>query len=397
MRIVFYSQSSTVYGSPASLVNLVGSLQKIDPALNMLVVIPHKGALEKKLEQEKVPYKIVPHSKWVYNNNIYQRKLKESRLLAYLWLTKNVLQRHFKNLKSRAAHDQLIKEFKPDLVYVNSSIAPMGPWIAVHNKLPFIWHHRETVNDPLTGFYLDNTNAFRKYFPKADLHLHPSEFLKDQYLLYPGSNHKVIYNGVPDAPHNTPNRSSGDPIRFGMVGRINHQKGQREVLEVFKGLPQGLRDYELHLFGSGPSTIVNELKQEFSDRRVLFRGFQETSVIYEELDYLIVSGRNESFGRVVAEANARGIPVIACDSGALSEIVKEGQNGLLYQTSKGLSLYVQQLLGELPKGYYQAFSKRARESYEKNFSIDRCALNVYQELIQFRSQSGVEPTFQVLS
>ena len=384
MKIVFYSQSSTVYGSPASLVNLVGGLQKIDPVLEMLVVIPQRGELEEKLKQEQVPYKIVPHSKWVYNNNIYQRKLNENRLLANLWLTKNVLQRHLKNLKSRSEHDQLIKKFKPDLVYVNSSIAPMGPWIAIKNKLPFIWHHRETVNDPITGFFLDNTKAFRKYFPKADLHLHPSEFLKDQYLQYPGINHKVIYNGVPDAPHIKPIRSFGSPIRFGMVGRINPQKGQRAVLEVFKRLPAGLVDYELHLFGTGPTILMNELKQEFSDKRVLFRGFQDISVIYEKLDYLIVGGRNESFGRVVAEANARGIPVIACDSGALSEIVKEAENGLLYQTPKELSTHLQRLLGELPEDFYQEFSRRARESYVRNFSIDCCAQGVYQELIQFR-------------
>lgn len=385
MNIIFYSQSSTVYGSPASLVNLVGGLQQIDLQLEMLVVIPHKGELEEKLIQENISYKIVPHSKWVYNNNIYQRKLKENRFLAYLWLTKNVLQRHLKNLKNRGKHQQLIKEFKPDLVYVNSSIAPMGCWVAVQNKLPFIWHHRETVNDPVTGFFLDNTKAFRAYFPKADLHLHPSEFLKERYLQYPGTNHKVIYNGVPDASTIKTTRLPGAPIRFGMVGRINPQKGQEEVLEVFKQLPESLGRYEVHLFGSGPTNLVTKLQQEYSDKRVLFRGFQEISVVYEELDYLIVSGRNESFGRVVAEANARGVPVIACDSGALSEIVKEGENGLLYQTPEELSLHLQRLLGELPEGLYEEFSKSARESYLRNFSIERCAENVYQELQQFRS------------
>lgn len=385
MKIIFYSQSSTVYGSPASLVNLVSGLQQIDPELEMLVVIPHKGKLQEKLRAANITYKIVPHAKWVFNNNIYQRKLKENRMLAYLWLGKNILQRQLKNIRSMPKHQQLIEEFKPDLIYVNSSIAPMGLRIAVKNRLPLIWHHRETVNDPVTGFYLDDTRAFRKYFPKADLHLHPSEFLKKRYLQYPGTNHKVIYNGVPDADYDPAGRECGNPIRFGMVGRINPQKGQEQILEVFDRLPGTAGNYELHLFGTGPTELVENLKMRYSDKRVLFRGFQEISVVFQQLDYLIVSGRNESFGRVVAEANARGIPVIAVDSGALPEIVVPGENGLIYDTPEDLMMHLQRLLGEeLPANFYKEFSIRARKFYEDNFSIERCAQNVYQELLQFK-------------
>ena len=387
MRILFYSQSSTVYGSPASLVNLVTGLMEVDPKLNMLVIIPDRGQLAEKLEEEKIAYKVLPHAKWVFNNNIYQRKLRQNKILAHLWLQKNKLQRHFHNLRHKSKHQRFVAEFKPDVIYVNSSIAPMGCYMATENKLPFIWHHRETVNDPVTGFYLDNTRAYRKYSSKAALHLHPSKFLKEKYLQFPGVNHKVIYNGVPDAPVRIRNKQAEAPVRFGMVGRINSQKGQREVLRVFKELPQTPDTYEVHVFGSGPTQLVDRLKKEYEDISVFFRGFQEKAVIYNELDYLIVSGRHESFGRVVAEANARGIPVIAIRSGALEETVKDGENGFLYDSQHDLKQILQRLLTGVSEDFYWILSKKARQYYLDHFSIERCARAVYKEIMHLRPRT----------
>lgn len=384
MRILFYSQSSTVYGSPASLVNLVAGLMDVDPKLDMIVVIPDKGQLAEKLEQENIVYKILPHAKWVYNNNVFQRKLRANKLLAHLWLQKNKIQRRFHNLRHKAKHQRLVEEFKPDIIYVNSSIAPMGCYMAIENKIPFIWHHRETVNDPVTGFYLDNTRAFRKCSSKAVLHLHPSKFLKVKYLQFPGVNHKVIYNGVPNAPVRTRKRLADAPVRFGMVGRINAQKGQREVLQVFKELPQTPDKYEVHVFGTGPDHIVDELKNEFSGIKVFFRGFQEKPVVYEDLDYLIVSGRHESFGRVVAEANARGIPVIAIKSGALEETVKDGENGFLYESQQDLSQILQHLLTGISEDFYWILCRKARQYYLDHFSIEQCARAVHKEIMNLR-------------
>ncbi len=380
MRILFYSQSATVYGSPASLVNLVSGMMDVDPQLDMLVVIPDRGQLAEKLEQERIKYKVLPHAKWVFNNNLFQRKLRQNKLLAHLWLQKNKLQRHLCNLRHKAKHQRLIEVFKPDIIYVNSSIAPMGCYMAIENKIPFIWHHRETVNDPVTGFYLDNTRSYRKCSSKAALHLHPSNFLREKYLQFPGVNHKVIYNGVPDAPVRTRERTVDAPVRFGMVGRINSQKGQREVLQVFKDLPQTHESYEVHVFGSGPNHLVDELKKDFADPRVFFRGFQEKPVVYDDLDYLIVSGRHESFGRVVAEANARGIPVIAIKSGALEETVRDGENGFLYESQQDLSRILQRLLTGISEDFYWILSKKARQYYLDHFSIEKCARAVYKEL-----------------
>lgn len=387
MRILFYSQSSTIYGSPASLVNLVAGLMDVDPKLEMLVVIPDRGELAKKLEQENIVFKVLPHAKWVYNNNIYQRKLRHNRLLAHLWLQKNKLQRHVHNLRHKRKHQRLVEEFKPDIIYVNSSIAPMGCYVAIDNKIPFAWHHRETINDPVTGFYLDNTRAYRRCSAKAALHLHPSKFLKEKYMQFPGVNHKVIYNGVPDAPFRTKKRPAGAPVRFGMVGRINSQKGQREVLQVFKGLVQTHDKYEVHVFGSGPDLLVEDLKKEFADISVFFRGFQEKPVVYDDLDYLIVSGRHESFGRVVAEANARGIPVIAIKSGALKETVKDGENGFLYESQQDLSQILQRLLTGISEDFYWILSKKARQYYLDHFSIERCARAVYKEVMKLSQKA----------
>jgi glycosyltransferase involved in cell wall biosynthesis len=65
--------------------------------------------------------------------------------------------------------------------------------------------------------------------------------------------------------------------------------------------------------------------------RVRFVGFQQNvDRVFQCLDVLVHPAEREPFGRVVAEAMARGIPVVATDSGGIPEIVEDGQTGLLF-------------------------------------------------------------------
>ena len=127
-------------------------------------------------------------------------------------------------------------------------------------------------------------------------------------------------------------------FRVAMVGRLAPWKGQDVFLRAFaKAFPGGNEEAVLvgaALFGEDDyecqlHNLVGDLGIQ---ERVEFRGFR--SKVFEELarvDALVhASVIPEPFGQVVLEGMAAGLPVVAARAGGPTEIIIEGENGLLY-------------------------------------------------------------------
>jgi lipopolysaccharide heptosyltransferase II len=92
---------------------------------------------------------------------------------------------------------------------------------------------------------------------------------------------------------------------------------------------------------------------------------------YEKLDLLVMpSIGEETFGRVIIEAQAKGVPVIASRIGGIVDIIKDNENGILVapRDHNSLSEAVIKVLKD--KDLQERFSKNGRESVEKNFSLE---------------------------
>jgi len=147
MKILFYSHSSTAYGATSSMVNLIMFNQKLYPTIDFHVILPKDGRFESVLLEKKIPYTIISNKPWYYNAELSNRKKNSNFLLWYLWFIKNKWQKKNINKKFLKHHVKFAQEFKPDYIYTNSSLAPMGGYVAQKLNLPFVWHHRETIND----------------------------------------------------------------------------------------------------------------------------------------------------------------------------------------------------------------------------------------------------------
>jgi glycosyltransferase involved in cell wall biosynthesis len=118
------------------------------------------------------------------------------------------------------------------------------------------------------------------------------------------------------------------------LGPPSHEKGTKDVVKAVVALRKAGIDVEAVL--AGPPML--EFTEWFSrlDQRdregIHVLGFIEPSVkldLLAAMDVLAVPSRSESFGIVYLEAWANRKPVIAANAGAVPDLVRHGENGLL--------------------------------------------------------------------
>lgn len=112
------------------------------------------------------------------------------------------------------------------------------------------------------------------------------------------------------------------------VGRLEANKGVRELLDIFTVLAEEKSDLRLHLIGSGPlqTWVETEVRRRQLQDRTRCLGElppQQIRQALHEADLFLFPSHYESFGIAVLEALAVGVPVICSDLPALREVVGE--------------------------------------------------------------------------
>lgn len=129
----------------------------------------------------------------------------------------------------------------------------------------------------------------------------------------------VIWNAIspPDSPEPRIARTPGNPLVFGYLGRIEAPKGADLLIEALRLLPpQGWRAV---MAGRAPEGI-EIYQQKAAGLPVEFPGYVEADHFFAGIDCLIVPPLwPEAFGRTVAEAILRGIPVIGANLAGVAE------------------------------------------------------------------------------
>jgi teichuronic acid biosynthesis glycosyltransferase TuaC len=133
-----------------------------------------------------------------------------------------------------------------------------------------------------------------------------------------------------------PDRRSAAPFVFLSVARMSAEKGFARLIEAFAEAFGGAVDTRLHLAGDGP--IRGELERLCAERgiaaQVDFLGNLSSAQVREAMiaaDAFVLASDFETFGVVVIEALACGLPVIATASGGPDHLVTP-ENGLLIPT-----------------------------------------------------------------
>ncbi len=238
----------------------------------------------------------------------------------------------------------IARRIKPDIIYCNHMLAnPVGAFVGTWLKIPVVFHARN-IHVAWLGrkFYrfLAGLSCTRRVICNSLA----SALI---YREYTEEKVSVIYNFVDLSEfdrsiispllrksYNIPE----DALVIGYLGRILKKKGIHVLLNAFARIYATNPKAYLVLVGDNDGALHHDMRArceayaknlEISDR-TFFVGFKEDIRPYlADFDILTLpSVEPESFGRVLIEAMAVGIPSVVSAHGGAVEVVKHGLNGL---------------------------------------------------------------------
>ena len=119
------------------------------------------------------------------------------------------------------------------------------------------------------------------------------------------------------------------------IGRLSHEKGYLDLIDIFKELHQKYPDSKLNIIGDGTDRkkIEKKIRDNKLEDYIILHGFQEKEYINKYLEkssVYIMTSYTESFGLVLLEAFAYGIPCVAYSSAeGANEIISDNWDGYL--------------------------------------------------------------------
>lgn len=119
------------------------------------------------------------------------------------------------------------------------------------------------------------------------------------------------------------------------VGRLSDEKQIEHIRPTLESLP----NTRLALVGDGPARA--QLERYYADLPVKFMGYlrgERLSQAYASADIFVFPSRLETFGLVVIEAMAAGLPAVAARVGGVADMVQEGVNGYSFASGDRAAL-----------------------------------------------------------
>ena len=122
--------------------------------------------------------------------------------------------------------------------------------------------------------------------------------------------------------------SNGSGVRLLFVGRISKEKDLDVLVQSFRQLREEKAPVQLSIVGHGP--FSKELAKLLPD--ACYTGYlagTDLAKAYASSDIFVFPSTTDTFGNVIIEAQAAGLPVIVSDIGGPRELVTDGVNGLI--------------------------------------------------------------------
>lgn len=225
---------------------------------------------------------------------------------------------------------------------------------------------------------------------QVDLYITPTEFARRKFIQggIPSQKIRVKPNFVDPDPGIKAN--GGDYFLF--IGRLSSEKGVQTLLKAW----QLLTDIPLKIVGDGPlRSELQSLKQIQKLDIVEILGQQSpdqvTTLMKKARCVIFPSILYETFGRVIIEAFACGVPVIASQLGAVTELVENERTGLYFSPGNPEELANQIHWAWTQPQRITEMGRQARQEYELKYTAElnyKLLTEIYQQVIDKKTNSS---------
>lgn len=230
-----------------------------------------------------------------------------------------------------------------------------------------------------------------------------SEAVKEQLASsgIPANRIKVIDNGI-DVEAFARSQSLAEPRTttgkvIGVVARLDLQKGFEYLLAAVRELCNSYHDLTVVVSGDGPDrTAIEQLIEKHGlHKNVLLAGQQsDMPSVYAAMDIFVLPSLNEGLPMTVLEAMAAAKPVVATRVGAIPNVIRDGDTGLLVNPKDvaGLRDAITRLLTDPDLG--RRMGAQAQEWVSRQYTSDAMALQyraMYEEVLGKKKLLVVTP------
>lgn len=236
---------------------------------------------------------------------------------------------------------RITKSFKPDVIHGNIGY-PGAFWawsVSKSLRVPCII----TEHTKITNNFRSPVHRFLTLFglKRASGVVAVSSWHAAEISKMTGKDVNVIGNIIQIKRFNDVNlKPPGQPVHFGILGGMDTPVKGIDVL--LNACAQIDADYLLHIGGKGK--LLQEYEALAADLKIkhkcVFHGLVEHTQVpgfMSQLHFFVSASRSETFGMVMAEAMASGLPVVATDSGGSAEMITS-ENGILVKNADALRL-----------------------------------------------------------
>lgn len=255
---------------------------------------------------------------------------------------------------------KIVEKIKPDIIHLQDPA-----WIAMatlfkarrmkiptvvtnHFSLEYILSYIPYLNFIRPIFMKVASSYLNFFYGKCNVLICPTQVVANNFLQNKiQTKVKVISNGV-DISRFMPHYADTDLIRKRWkiplqkpvvlyVGRLDVDKNMETYI---KAIPFVLKKLDAHFVIVGDGTEREKLEQSAKELGVFAHmtfinpipyGDSYLPKIYQAASLFVNPCPSETLSLVVLEAEATGLPIVAANSGALPEVVKNGENGLLFE------------------------------------------------------------------
>lgn len=276
----------------------------------------------------------------------------------------------------------LVRREHIDWIHTNTLKAHViGSLVARLAGVPIVWHMRD-----LPSTRGDARNLLKGLARLVSPHVIAiSQAVAEDLPAAMRAQTRVVYNGIDLDAFRARTAESAGPVGpdgagplLGAVSHLIPWKGHEVFLRAIAELAPRHPDWRFAIVGDPIFQFRDErhrleaLAAELGiAERVAFAGHREdVPAVLSQLSLFVLPSLYEPFGRVLIEAMAAGLPIVASRAGGVPEIVVDGETGLLVTPgdAEALAVAIETVMGDAALA--ARLAKSGLERVENCFSLD---------------------------